>query len=131
MHRFIDHTAELELELEAATREGVLVEAAAALGELLGPQPAAAPPARRQLRVTGTDDATLLAAWLDELVFLAETEGFVPTGVDEITVGDGEAQAVVSGRRGSPPHLVKGVTYNNLDLSRHGRRWRGRVVLDV
>jgi SHS2 domain-containing protein len=64
-------------------------------------------------------------------VFLAETEGFVPTGVDEITVGDGEAQAVVSGRRGSPPHLVKGVTYNNLDLSRHGRRWRGRVVLDV
>jgi SHS2 domain-containing protein len=131
MHRFVDHTAELELELEAATKEGVLVEAAAALAELLGPQPAGTSSVRRRLRVTAADDATLLAAWLDELVFLAETEGFVPARVEEIAVENGDAQAVVSGRHGSPPHLVKGVTYNNLDLSRHGELWRGRVVLDV
>ena len=32
MYRFVDHTAELELRLEAGTKEGVLSEAVAALG---------------------------------------------------------------------------------------------------
>jgi SHS2 domain-containing protein len=73
----------------------------------------------------------LLAAWLEELVFLAETEGFVPDGVDSVAAREGSASGVVTGRYGSPPHLVKGVTYHDLVLAGDDRGWRGRVVLDV
>ncbi len=130
VYRFVDHTAELELQLEAGTREGVLAEAAAALGEILGGA-GDAPPVHREVRASATDDAALLAAWLDELVFLAETEGFVPERVEAVRVAGHVASGSVEGRIGSPPHLVKGVTYNDLELRLDGATWRGRVVLDV
>lgn len=130
MYRFVDHTAELELRLEAGTREGVLSEAVAALGELLGESGGGAI-VRRDVSAFATDDAALLAAWLDELVFLAETEGFVPVRVDGVRVTGHAASGIVAGRLGSPPHLVKGVTYNDLELRFDGEGWHGRVVLDV
>ena len=51
-YRFVDHTAELQLELEAPTREDVFREAVAALGELLAgdSQPAGAPKRTREVR---------------------------------------------------------------------------------
>ena len=130
MYRFVDHTAELELRLEAGTREGVLSEAVAALGELLGGSGGGAI-VRREVSASATDDAALLAAWLDELVFLAETEGFVPERADGLRVAGHAARGSVAGRLGSPPHLVKGVTYNHLELRFDGEGWQGRVVLDV
>ena len=77
------------------------------------------------------DDAALLAAWLDELVFLAETDGFVPERARSVRVDGHAARGIVVGRLGTPPHLVKGVTYNDLELRFDGESWHGRVVLDV
>jgi SHS2 domain-containing protein len=129
--RFLDHTAELILELDAPTREGVLAEAVRALGELLDTGETAGPPLTRTIRATAPDDAALLAAWLEELVFLAETEGLVPRHVDDIAVAGGVATGVVTGVHGTPPHLVKAVTYNELELRPEGDHWRGHAVLDV
>lgn len=130
VYRFVDHTAELELQLEAGTREGVLTEAVAALGELLGGS-GGTTLVRRDVHATAADDAALLAAWLDELVFLAETEGFVPERAEGVRMNGHAASGIVEGRLGTPPHLVKGVTYNDLELRFDGRAWTGRVVLDV
>ena len=130
MYRFVDHTAELELHLEAGTREGVLEEAVTALGALLGAA-GGAPLVRRDVHASATDDAALLASWLDELVFLAETEGFVPERAEGVRVAGLTADGIVEGRLGTPPHLVKGVTYHDLELRFDGEAWRGRVVLDV
>lgn len=77
----MDHTAELELEVQAPTEQAVFVEATAALGELLAEDPddaRDAPPARREVSAQASDRPALLAAWLEELVFLAETEGLQP-----------------------------------------------------
>jgi SHS2 domain-containing protein len=131
-YRFVDHTAELQLELEAPSEEGVFREAVAALGELLsGDARLEGGEETRDLRVEATDDPALLAAWLEELVFLAETEGLVPVRVTQLDLVGSEVRAAVSFRRGSPAHLVKGVTYHDLALAREGGEWRARVVLDV
>jgi len=130
VYRFVDHTAELELQLEAGTKEGVLEEAVAALGELLGGAGDTAR-VRREVHAEAADDAALLAAWLDELVFLAETEGLVPEHAEGVQVTGHAATGVIEGRLGAPPHLVKGVTYNDLELRVDGTGWIGRVVLDV
>lgn len=127
-YRFLDHTAELILELDAPTREGVLAEASRALGELLGDGGGEA--AQRQVSATAGDDAALLAAWLEELVFLAETEGFVARAAN-VTVRGGVATGTVDGVLASPRHLVKAVTYNELELRPAGGGWVGRAVLDV
>ena len=130
MYRWIDHTAELELEIEAPTEEGVFAEALAAFGELLG-EGEDGEPARHEVAASARDQPALLVEWLEELVFLAETEDFVPERVTELELGQGELRASVEGHRGAPPHLVKSITYHRLELRPTEGGWLGRVVLDV
>jgi SHS2 domain-containing protein len=130
MFRWVDHTGEVELAIEAASREGVFADALAALSELLGGSEQDAP-AMRTLSASGPDLAALLADWLSELVFLAETEGFVATRVDRLALLEHGLTADVAGNLASPPHLVKAVTYHGLTFEHRDDLWRATVVLDV
>jgi SHS2 domain-containing protein len=130
--RFVDHTAELQLELEAPTRADVLREAVLALAELLTTDAVElGVPVTRELSASAVDGPALLAAWLDEIVFAAESEGLVPQRADALEAEETTVRGTVTFARGAPPHLVKGVTYHDLVLAREGDVWRGRVVLDV
>jgi SHS2 domain-containing protein len=134
VYRWVDHTAELELQLEAPTEEAVFREALAALGGLLGERTDAdaRDPVRHEVHASAPDLATLLAEWLSELAYLAETQGFVPERVDSLSIDSSlDLEASVSGRRAEPPHLIKAVTYHRLEMREGGEGWRARVVLDV
>jgi SHS2 domain-containing protein len=134
MYRWLNHTGEAALAIEAASEEEVFREALAGLRELLAggeDAPPAAEPLTRRVAVEAADRPALLAEWLGELAFLAETEGFVPDRVEALELGRNRLRATISGHPGSPPHLVKAVTYHGLTLARAGRGWRATVVLDV
>jgi SHS2 domain-containing protein len=130
VYRFAEHTGEVEIELEAASEPELFAEGLAAMRELLEDAPQGAW-VRRVVAVEAHDQASLLADWLGELAFLAETEGLVPERLAELEVEDRALRAVVEGRRGNPAHLVKAATYHRLALKWAGERWRARVVLDV
>jgi SHS2 domain-containing protein len=123
-----EHVGELELWVEAPDEAAVFAEAVAALGELLATEGA---PAAREVSAGGADRATLFAAWLEELAFLAETEGFVPEAVEALELDAERVRARITGRRGSPPHLVKAVTYHRLGFEPTEAGWRATAVLDV
>jgi SHS2 domain-containing protein len=128
-YRWIEHASELELELEASTERGVFEAAFEAMRELLSDGETLA---RLEIpvRLDGRDRAALLAAWLGELAFLAETHGLAPDRLS-LDLDEGGLRALVQGWEGTPPHLVKGATYNRLHFERAGAGWRARVVLDV
>jgi len=129
-YRWVDHTAEVELKIEAATEVGVFEEALRALSELVG-EGASRERVSFEVAVRAPDRATLLAHWLDELVYRAETEGLVPEGLERLRLtGDG-LSAMVRGHRGEPRHLVKGVTYHRLGFDAADGEFRATVVLDV
>ncbi|HWQ24976.1 MAG TPA: archease [Gaiellaceae bacterium] len=128
MYRFVEHTAELEVELEAGSPEGVLQEALRAFAELTGP--GTGEPVERRVELEAPDRPALLAAWLDELLYLADAEGLVPEGAD-LTVDGTRVSGVLRARRGEPRPLVKGVTLHRLRFRSENGTWRGRVVLDV
>jgi SHS2 domain-containing protein len=131
-YRWVDHTAELELELDGEHEQDVFRAAATAFAELLaGEGDVPGEPVRHEVVLEGRDRGDLLVAFLEELVYLAETEGFVPDEVEALTLADRGSSAVVTGRRGSPRPLVKGVTYHGLRFEHEQGRWRARVVLDV
>jgi SHS2 domain-containing protein len=128
MYRFVDHTSELELEFEAESAEGVLEDALRAFAELSGPGDGE--PVERRVVLGASDLPALLAAWLDELLFLAETEGLVPESAD-LALSGSELSGLLRGRRGEPRPLVKAVTLHRLRFRAENGVWRGRVVLDV
>ncbi|MDQ3994954.1 MAG: archease [Actinomycetota bacterium] len=130
MYRWVDHTSELGLEIDAPAEADVYVDAAAALAEVVGEKPRGGFE-RREIALEGDDRAALLADWLAELVFLAETDDFVPERVSALSLRDDGLRATVEGRRGEPRHLVKAVTYHRLEFADVDGRWRAHVVLDV
>jgi SHS2 domain-containing protein len=133
VYRWVDHTAELELRVEAPTEEGVFREALEALGELLQEHSdqTSGQHAVHEVNASAPDRPTLLAEWLNELVFLAETKGFVPDRLEELAISGDELEAAVSGRHADPPHLVKAVTYHRLEMRQRDGAWHATVVLDV
>ena len=132
MFRWIDHTAELELEIEAPSEEAVFAEALAAFAELAGDADGPAASVEVEVEVDGDDHALLLVEWLSELIYLSEAERLVPERTTSLNLEGGKLRATVEGRRGRPRHLVKAVTLHRLELRRDDMvGWRARVVLDV
>ena len=129
VHEWIDHTSELELRVHAGSAGGVVEGATKALGELLG-EPEG-PPTLRALAVAAPDPAGLLAAWLEELVFLAEDEALLAGGASRVELAADALRGEVLVRPGRPSYLVKAVTYHRLALEPDDAGWRGNVVLDV
>jgi SHS2 domain-containing protein len=129
-YRWVEHTAEVELALDAATPEEVFRDALTALAELVD-EAGDGEPVRRRIELEAPSLADLLAAWLEELVFLAETEALVPGRAEEVEVAAGRLAAVVAGRTGAPRPVVKAVTYHGLRFEYEEGRWRAHVVLDV
>jgi SHS2 domain-containing protein len=132
VYRWIEHTGELELELEADAERGVFEAGFDAMRELLaGDAEGDERAVRREIALAGVDRAVMLADWLAELAYLAETEGLVPRWLAAFNLTEAGLEALVEGSEGEPPHLVKAVTYHRLALRRVGDRWHATVILDV
>ena len=129
-HRFVEHVAEVEIELENTSEVGIFADALAALATLVTADEDGEP-AAHEIELAAPDRALLLHDWLSELVFLADVKGFVPERASRLELLDGGLRATVEGRRGHPRALVKAVTLSGIAVEQEGGRWHGRVVLDV
>jgi SHS2 domain-containing protein len=128
--RWAEHVGELELQVEAAGADAVFAEAFAAFCELTRDD-GGSDRVQRTVELEAVDRADLLADWLDELVYLADAQRFVPERLRELELDGGRLHAIVHGRRGDPSALVKAVTRHRLAFEPVEAGWRARVVLDV
>jgi SHS2 domain-containing protein len=129
-YSWVEHTAELELRIEAESEHGVFDDALSALAELLADDGGGEPVAH-EVTAAAPDRAALLARWLDELVYLAETDGFIPERLTSVDLAGDRIAATVQGRRAAPRHIVKGATYHRLTFEPAASGYRATVVLDV
>jgi SHS2 domain-containing protein len=136
VYRWIEHTGELELAIDAPAERTVFADAFAAFVDLVGdddgPDPTGHGRERREVELHGTERDVLLADWLDELVYLADAQQFVPESLIGLRLESGRLRATVDGHRGEPRGLVKAVTLHRLAFGPDGSGgWHARVVLDV
>ena len=130
-HRWVEHTGELEVELEAPSEGGIFEAGFDAMRELLRPGEEGGNALELEIDLSGAERALLLADWLGELAFLAETRGLVPEELTALELDEDRLRATVHGHQGAPAHLVKGATYHRLRFDRVDGGWRAGVVLDV
>jgi SHS2 domain-containing protein len=129
MHEWQSHTGEAQLRIQAGSEEDVFAEAARAFGRLVELD-RAGEPAIRRVSVEAPDRGSLLVELLGELIFLAETEGFVPDRA-LVSLDVARLDAQLDGRLTRVDPLVKAATYHGLAFERHDDIWEARVVLDV
>ncbi len=135
-YRFLEHTADMGIEATAASLEGLFVQAARALNEMIFGQELFGGSESLQIDVSGEDLGDLLVRWLTELLYLIETDYFVASRFMIDTLTPYRLQARVAGERLHPDNMhavreVKAITYHRLDVTSSSRGWRAQVYVDL
>jgi SHS2 domain-containing protein len=132
-HRFLEHTGEVRLQVGAESWSALLAEAGRALGLLLlGSARVEGLSAPLLVEIRAHDAEALLVDWLNEILFLAETELWVPVEIEVLMAEDDHLRASVRGVPvAEPPSLVKAATLHGLRIRRQGEGRAAEVVLDV
>jgi SHS2 domain-containing protein len=132
-HRFDDHTAEVELTIQADTLPELFSEAVRALAALLlGAPPRPAETAPLPVTVQAPDLSALLVDWLNELIYRTETEATVFTEAVVLNVGEQEISAELRGL--NAPELateVKAATLHEAYVRPTASGFVGHAILDV
>jgi SHS2 domain-containing protein len=132
-HEIIDHASEVRLRIRAASLPELLAEAGRALAEVQLREAEGTPTRKwRDIEVSAPDRAALLAEWLNELIFLGETEAWVPVEFTVERATETSARVRASGvSLDRTPGLVKAATLHGLRVDEIAGGLEGEVVLDV
>jgi SHS2 domain-containing protein len=133
-HELLEHTADVGIRARGSTPEEAFSAAAEGLAELMG----AWFPGQgreRNIEVEAADRPALLVAWIDELLFLHESEDavFGAFGVDSVSDRHLRARVLLSARgdRELEDVGIKAGTYHRLRVETEGSGWVAEIYLDV
>jgi len=135
-YRILDHTADLGLEVTAASREELYTGAVVALFDLLTEQSLVRSETSHEMVVDGNDPADLLVNFLREALYLWNGEEWL---VKTCTVRQADARQVTALLHGEPfdparhriKREIKAVTYHQVSVEQGGDGWTARIVFDV
>ncbi len=129
--RFLEHTADAKMQAFGSSMEEAFSNAALGMFSLMLEPEKVEGKEEKSISVQGSDTKALLYNWLEELLFLLDSEGFVMHEVKSLEIKGRELDAVVTGDRVSGRYEthgeVKAATYNEMEI----REENGGIVLQV
>jgi SHS2 domain-containing protein len=133
--RFLDHKADLRIEIFGRTLADLFVNAANALSHLLIGDPQIVHQHETHVSLTADTVEDLMVEWLRELLFEYQVHGKVPAHVEILEIQETFVKAMIHfgiPRLTEPPDFeIKGVTYHGLKIGQTGKRWSTRVIFDI
>lgn len=139
-HHIIEHTADVGVHAEAPDPAALLEEAALALGEISADLADHSDSVTEPFEVVATDPESLVYAWLNELIAMAEARGEALVGVRALRVRQADGSWTARGQAGFVPFRadgarsrlqVKAATYHGLRVVAAPEGWTLDVYLDV
>ena len=128
----VDHTADWAYRVWGDTLATLFVQAAIGLYALAGIHLATDPPVVREIDLHGIDYESLLVAWLNELLYLRESENL---GFNQFKILQLDPQHLTVQMQGAPVQrwskFIKAVTYNDLSIQTTARGFETTIVMDV
>ncbi|MCU0516643.1 MAG: archease [Oscillatoria sp. Prado101] len=128
----IDHTADWAYRVWGPNLEELFIQAALGLFALAGADLEPEPVVVRELQLRGVDSESLLVAWLNELLYLHESEGL---GFNQFDIGHLDRQSLQVRVTGAPVKswlkFIKAVTYHDLSIRETGAGLEATLVIDV
>jgi SHS2 domain-containing protein len=133
-YELVDHTADIGVRLWGPTAEEVFEQAALALFSLVCDPLQIGDLVIVDVELEAESQDLLLAAWLNELLYIFEARKLVLFQFDIRELGEKSLRARVVGEPLGRHVLcggVKAATLHELSLERRGDAWEGFVLLDV
>lgn len=132
----IEHTADEAFHLSADSLDGLFQAAAAALLEVMTTPGHVVPRNERTVSLGAADHEALLVAWLNELIYLFESEDLL---FSEFSISLAPGPRLEATARGEPRDpgrhpveaVVKAATFQDLAIREREGRWETDIVFDV
>lgn len=125
--RFVPHTADIAVELQAPDETGLYQAGVDALRELLVGTSSVAAREERAIGRRGGDPAERLVHFLSDVLYLYETQRFVAVRVTP----SGIAGEPFDPARHEAQREVKAVTHHGARVEREGSGYRATIIFDV
>ena len=131
-----EHTADLGLRVQAADLNTLFATAAAGLCSMLVEHPECVEQREsRRFEIASDDPTYLYFDWLNELLYVFESEGLLLPAA-QVQVEGNRLTAEASGEKLDPDrhglgHEVKAVTYHALKLEQLKTNWQAEVIVDI
>lgn len=134
-YRFLEHTADIGIEVYSARLEGLFEIAGQALFTLIAPRPRRAK-IERVVTSEGDEPELLLVNFLNDLLLLFEVEKLLFRKFETRTLEAGCLVVHALCERMDPDGrevetVVKAATHHNVKVRREGSLWRAEVYLDL
>jgi SHS2 domain-containing protein len=135
-YELVDHTADIGVKVWGPTAEEVFEQAALAMFSLVCDPLDIGELETVEVSLEAESMDLLLAAWLNELLYVFEARSLVLSQFDLLELGEHSLRARVSGEPLDTSHHivcggVKAATLHELSLERRDDGWEGFVLLDV
>jgi SHS2 domain-containing protein len=133
----LEHTADRAFRVTGRDLADLLENAACAMQALDGVGasvvgPSAEPSATREIEVQGIDRESLLVNWLNEILFLEQTQQLVCERFHIHELNDDHLRARVETRDCNESHThIKAATFHNLEIRQTSEGLEVEIVLDV
>jgi SHS2 domain-containing protein len=138
-YKFIPHTADIKIHVEAPTIEKAFTDSALALQEsILGQKLKIKQTKEKLIKIKGHDLERLLYEFMEEFIYLIETKNFILSKVNKIEIenrnGKIELNATISGDNSENykfSNNVKAITYNDMLIKQNKSKTTIEFVIDV
>jgi SHS2 domain-containing protein len=131
MYNTIEHAASAELLVEDVDEVALFPESLMALSDVLG-DAGGGTPVTHEVEIAGPDLQGLLVEWINELIRLADEDGFVPERIDKERLERTSFRARVAGERGIPAAEIRKLECRSVGLRQlDDGAWAARVKLDA
>ena len=138
-YKFVDHTADVAVDIEADSMEELFMVSAQAWKETLFENNIIEEKEEQKIKITENDLELLLVKFLDELNFLFQTKRWICSFVKEISFQKNNAwslSGLLSGEKFNegkhPVSLeIKAVTFHQMEIKNIHGRYTTRIVFDI
>jgi len=133
-YEFLEHTADVKFRAIGANIEEAFIESSKALFETMYEGVKIVSKNERKIEINGSDIKNLLYDFLEEFIFLLESEQFVCANITKLKIEGMKLSMTVMGdsaKKYEFSNSVKAPTYNDMEIVKEDNGWKIVCVLDV
>jgi len=134
-YEFFEHTADVKFKAYGRDLEEAFSNAALAMSSVITEYVKVKTESEERIEVEGTDKKSLLYNFLEEILFLLDTKGFLLNSIKEIKIEGLKLEAVLVGDTDIDNYGIEGevkaVTYNEMEIVEEKSKCAVQVVVDI